>query len=507
MCCHCMNRREFLGTTAAVAAGAALLMPSPGSAEGGPGWKANLWDPELPCGMTTKPLRVQPVLMYRLPQKREMTSYKSWGGIQAPEAVSEECGRIAEELDGIARRAGFPIEVLPVLQVRSEEEAGKARAADADTVIVYPATGSGAMLRGCIPDHGGIVFVRHQSGPVYYWYEALSVNYLRKDGEAAGPEKRLSVHDVVVDDADELLWRLRALYAVKNFMGARVVALGGAAGKYAGEAPAVARDKFQFDIVEVSYDDFGKRIEGALADAACMKRAEHWTDRYLALPNTVLETDRSFVVNAFVLYGLFKDLMQEHETQLFTIKECMSTILPLSKTTACLTLALLNDEGYAAFCESDFVIVPAGILLRYIAGKPVFMHNSTFPHNGMVTCAHCTGPRRMDGVHYDPVRLLTHYESEFGAAPKVEMPIGQEVSFINPEYATCRWVGLKGTVESNPFYEICRSQQDVRVHGNWKKLLNEVRDSHWMMVYGDCLREIGYAAPRIGITWENISEA
>lgn len=331
MCCHCMNRREFLGTTAA-AFGATMVLPAMVSARGAASWQEGFWNPDSPCGMTTKPLRVQPMLMYRLPQKREMTSYKSWGGIQTPEAVSEECGRIATELDGIAKRAEFPIEVLPVLQVTSEDEAAKARAADADTVIVYPATGSGAMLRGCIPDHGGIVFVRHQSGPVYYWYEALSVNYLRKDGETADSDKRLSVHDVVVDDADELLWRLRALHAVKNFMGARVVALGGAAGKYAGEAPAVARDKFKFDIVEVSYDDFGKRIESALADAACMKRAEQWTDRYLALPGTALETDRSFVVNAFVLYGLFKDLMQEHQTQLFTIKECMSTILPLGRS-------------------------------------------------------------------------------------------------------------------------------------------------------------------------------
>ena len=98
-------------------------------------------------------------------------------------------------------------------------------------------------------------------------------------------------------------------------------------------------------------------------------------------------------------------------------------------------LSWLNDEGYIAFCESDFVIVPPGILLHYIAGKPVFMHNSTFPHKAIVTCAHCTAPRRMDGKRYEPVRIMTHYESDFGAAPKVEMPIGQQVCAISPEYA------------------------------------------------------------------------
>ena len=74
-------------------------------------------------------------------------------------------------------------------------------------------------------------------------------------------------------------------------------------------------------------------------------------------------------------------------------------------TTACMPLSWLNDEGYVALCESDFVVVPTGILLHYISGKPVFMHNSTFPHKAIVTCAHCTAPQRMDGKRYEPARI------------------------------------------------------------------------------------------------------
>ena len=59
-----------------------------------------------------------------------------------------------------------------------------------------------------------------------------------------------------------------------------------------------------------------------------------------------------------MLYGLFKDLMRENGAEAFTIKDCMRTIMPMSRTTACLTLGLLNDEGLLAFCESDFVIIP-----------------------------------------------------------------------------------------------------------------------------------------------------
>lgn len=105
--------------------------------------------------------------------------------------------------------------------------------------------------------------------------------------------------------------------------------------------------------------------------------------------------------------------MAEHDAGAFTIKSCMGTVIPMAETTACLSLGLLNDEGRLAFCESDFVIIPAGILMRYVSDKPVFLHNSTFPHNRMVTCAHCTSPRRLDGRNYAPVKGMTHYESEY----------------------------------------------------------------------------------------------
>lgn len=506
MCQCCMNRREFIGVTTAMTAAAAVGAVSY-AASAAPSWPGDFWNPDRAHLRIGKPLRVQPILMYRIPERREMASFKSWGGIQTLEAVEEEVKRITEELNDLAGRADFALEVLPVARVASPEDAIKAHASGADTVIVYPATGSGSLLQASLLEDGGLIFVRHKSGPVYYWYEALSVRQLRKEGEGPDPARRASVDDVVVDDPEELLWRLRALHAAKNFTGTRVVAIGGPQGKYDDSAPQFARERFKFDIVDVSYDDLGKRIASVLADKEKMALCERWTDQYLALPNTVLETDRAFVVNCFALYGIFKEIMAEAGTELMTINQCMSTILPMSKTTACLTLGLLNDEGYVAFCESDFVIVPAGIFLRYLCGKPVFMHNSTFPHGGVVTCAHCTGPRRMDGVHYDPVRILTHYESEYGAAPKVDIPVGQELTFISPEFATGRWVGIRGVVEDNPFYEICRSQQDVRIHGDWKKLINEVRDSHWMMVYGDYLREIAYAAPRIGVTVDCISEA
>ncbi len=107
----------------------------------------------------------------------------------------------------------------------------------------------------------------------------------------------------------------------------------------------------------------------------------------------------------------------------------------------------------------------------------------------------------MDGTRYEPAEIMTHYESDYGAAPKVEMPEGQEVTFIDPEYSTHRWIGFTGIVRDNPFYEICRSQQDVEIQGDWRKLVREARDSHWVMIYGNYLKQLKYASRKIGVQW------
>ena len=503
-----LSRRQFVWLTSCAIGGGSFGLPGAFGAEP----KMEGWNPNKPFYSPGKKLIVQPVLMYSLPTRREATSWKSWGGVQTEAAVVEECTRIDGELKRMAKLAEFGLEILPLARVTTADAARKLADGQWDVTLVHACTGGGQTLRACLelkPD--SLVFVRHRSGPIYYWYEALSTRYLSTDapvsptGEGqSGP--RPHVEDVVVDDHCEVLWKLRALHAVKNFWGTRIVALGGPWGKYAPDAPQQCEERFGMKLIDVSYDDFGPKVKRALADAKVMATAEQEVRRYLALPGTSLKTERAFVVNAFVLYRLFKEMMEEHGATAFTIKSCMGTVLPMAQTTACLTLSLLNDEGLIAFCESDFVIIPAGLLLRHVVNRPVFLHNSTFPHKGMVTCAHCTSPRRMDGRKYEPVQLVTHYESEYGAAPKVDMPLGQEVTFINPEYSTTRWVGFKGTVKGNPFYDICRSQQDVEVQGAWKNLLAEVRDSHWVMAYGDWLNELGYAARKVGVQWVSLAE-
>jgi hypothetical protein len=84
----------------------------------------------------------------------------------------------------------------------------------------------------------------------------------------------------------------------------------------------------------------------------------------------------------------------------------------------------------------------------------------------------------MDGKRNEKVKILTHYESDYGAAPKVEMRLGQQVTNLVPDFASRRWIGFDGTIIGNPFLDICRSQVDVRINGDGNALLEEMKGFH-----------------------------
>lgn len=454
-----------------------------------------------------KPLIVKPILMYEIPSRRSQTSWRSWGGIQTEKDVSEEVTRIGEEIKALNSKADFPVNFLTVSSVRTNQDLnGINDLANADLFLVYAA--GGGMDKFDVLNKMGkniIFFCRHKSGPVYLWYEIISPRYLRQHTDLLAV-KGIDENDVVIDNQDELMWRMRALCGLKNTMGSRIIAIGGP-GAWSQPLDVVMKvvgEKYKLDIQTVSYDELGKLITEARRDNSLLSSARSRANEYLRDTGIKLETDRKYVENCFALEDIFIRLMNKFSCRAITVNNCMGTIMPLAETTACLTLSLINDAGYLAFCESDFVVVPAGILMANITGKPSFLNDPTYPHDGTITLAHCTAPRRMDGKKSEPARILTHFESDYGAAPKVEMLVGQIVTNIMSDFKFERNVGLKGKIIDNPMLDICRSQIDISFDCDSRKVAEQMPGFHWITVYGDYLNEAGYALKKMGIKLENL---
>jgi len=500
-----MSRREFV---AALSAGAALGGPAAMTASLAPAASSKPTSATgLPAGAA---LRVKPVLVYQIPQRREFASWRSYGGLQTQGDVDKEAERIEAELKSLSSKSDFAMEILPLSRVGNSAEAAAVAGSDCDTILVYASGGDQGWLETLAASKKpNVMFVRHKSGPVYLWYEIAHWRFLRKS-EDTFKEPNMDIEDIVVDDYGDALWRLRALYGLKNTFGTKVIAIGGLqAYSRPGQerGPAHARELWKFDITSVANEDVDQRLKKARADENMVREARRQTDEFLSQKNLSLGTDKKFIVNTFMALRVFKDIMAEAGATSLGVGDCMGGLIRRLDTPPCLVLSILNDEGYTAFCHTDFTHTPAGVLLHHISGKPSFVSNSHFPHHGMVTLAHCAAPRKMNGKEYEPTKILSHFESDYGAATKVEYTKGQVTTNLIPNLVCTKWIGFRGKIIDSPSYDMCRSQMDVEIDGDWRRLLKDMQGFHTITCYGDYLREVGYALKKIGIEWENTSES
>jgi hypothetical protein len=469
---------------------------------------SNACPADWPAG---KPIVVQPILAYDTPQRQDRTSWRGYGGIHSDDAAAAEAQRIDAELKALAGTAGFPIKARPVILAKDAAAIDQAASeSDADILMPYAAGGATEWfwkLANC--GKPNIMFLRHKSGPYYLYHEIAHWRVLRHHEDAMA-EPKMDVWDIVVDDYDEVLWRLRALYGLKNARGTKVLAIGSLAA-YSAPAqengPRVARDLWGYQIEVVPREDFARRLDQARADAAFMKDVEAETDRFLSNPKVTLQTDRKFVVNSFAAWAVCRNLLDEKQAFNFGFDHCMGhDVIAMLDTPPCLVLALANDAGYTAYCHTDLSHSMPGVLLRWITGKPAFLCNTHFPHDGIYTVAHCAAPMKMDGHHYEPVTLMTHYESDYGAASKVDYARGQMVTLVQPDLHCTRWHGFRGTVADSPSLPMCRSQMDITIDGDIKRVTERIEGFHAQVVYGDYLREVGYALKKLGgLEWVNYS--
>ena len=454
------------------------------------------------------PLRIKPILTYEIPRRQDKNSFRNYGALDDMAKVNEEVKRITDELKQLTSQAEFPVEVLPLSAVDNDQEAEKAAATDCDLLLVYPA-GGWQIYKIVTAKTPKMVFIRHKSGPYYLWHEIVHWRLLRNNDDTFVPLD-VDLDDIVVDKYDEMLWRLRALYGLKNAKGTKMLAIGGLAA-YSEPAqklgPNHSKEVWNCQYEIVSEEDFAKRLEKARADQRIVEAVEQQTKAMLAQPNVTLLTDRKFVFNSFMALWVVKELMKESGATNFGFAHCMNrTVIAMLDTPPCLVLSLANDEGFTAYCHTDFSHTLPGVLLHWISGKPTFLCNSHIPHDGIFSVAHCAAPRKMNGKDCEPTKIMTHFESDYGAATKVEYTKGQIVTVVIPNLHCTKWQGFRGKIIGSPAHPACRSQIDIAVDGDWRKLLTDMQGFHTQICYGDYLREIGYALKKLKkVEWENFS--
>ena len=124
--------------------------------------------------------------------------------------------------------------------------------------------------------------------------------------------------------------------------------------------------------------------------------------------------------DAAIMYLALASICKEEHLDAVTVK-CFD-LLSSCKTTACLALALLNDNGKIAGCEGDIPSICTMLAIYKALGRPSFMANpaSIDSDNLSIDFAHCTIPT----VMVESCTLPSHFESGIGIGINGEVPLG-----------------------------------------------------------------------------------
>lgn len=489
-----MPRRQFLRLGTAAVTATAMFPEQPVGASAAASGAAE----RLNMRTGGIDLIVQPVLMYRIPERRPVGAWRDWSGVYTQEAVNQEAARIERELTEMSESAPFGMRILPLVRVSNAPQAQALRGSAADVFLVY-ATGGGGEILDALAGLGKwlVIFTRRESGPFYLWNQIVHSRFLRGHSDQLR-HPTVSLDDVVVDDQADVVWRLQALYGLKNTIGRRIVCVGEPSGWSWPQAPQLARERFQLDMVNLPISEVNSLIVAGRRDAQLMAECERETERYIRARGVRLVATREAVRETFLLRRIFYDQMAKAQAYAVTTFGCMASYAGIMP---CLTLTLINDDGYMAYCESDFVVIPSGMLLHFIAGKPTYLCNPTHPHRGRMVFAHCSAPRRMDGERLEPVQLVTYFESDQHVATHVEFRRGQALTILIPDFEAKEWLGMTGRIVGTPQHlHTCRAQVDVAFDADTQEVARNLRGFHCMLAYGDYTREVTYAASKVGIS-------
>lgn len=188
------------------------------------------------------------------------------------------------------------------------------------------------------------------------------------------------------------------------------------------------------------------------------------------------------LLRAMRLYKAIRRVCEEEKLDALTLS-CFSLIQSL-KTTGCLALSLLNDEGIPAGCEGDLQSIMTLLMVKELIGQPAFMANPSFvdlEHNE-VLLAHCSIPTRMT-EHFI---IRNHFETESGIAIQGLVHPGEVTLFkCGGECLDEYYLSPGQLIENTNLVTCCRTQLKVRLDKPADYFLHNPLGNHHVLIQGN----------------------
>lgn len=238
------------------------------------------------------------------------------------------------------------------------------------------------------------------------------------------------------------------------------------------------------EIIEIDLEEFKTGIE-EISDE------EIEEDHFLFTNNAVeiKEPKKKEIKQVVKVYEALKKLIEKYNTNAVSVR-CFDLVIDM-KTTGCYALAKLNDEGIVAGCEGDLVSTLGMIWANLLTDQFVWMANPAqidVPNNSL-WLAHCTVPMKM----VDKYKLRSHFESGLGVGIQGELSKGKATLFrLGGNNLNQFWISNAEIMESGSEENLCRTQVNIKLHGNLKvsDLLENPLGNHMLLLRGSYTKEM-----------------
>jgi hypothetical protein len=383
-----INRREFLGTTAA----------------GGALFASGLFGPRLLASDTGQLAKPPPVKIYKIFAGRTGDFYLA--------RPTEELARFNQYFKDLEQKLGdvqfVGGDMIPPAEAGQLAE--KVKEADAVLLIHLSGHGGDAPVLSKIVDVGlpTALFTQPFSGHGWMYFPQW-----HKQG------KRV----VLLPSSDwSEIERVVALMRVPAWLKqTRIIAWGPPQGTEAACSAERLKERFGAELISVTdarVKDIWKSIEPAAAEA---EAEQYW----LSQARQIVEPSRQEIIASAKLFLAVKQLMIQEKAQAIASSCCMGD------PRGCLTFSKLNDLGFVGACEGDMDSTLTMLLFAYAFRVPGFISDPVVDtaKNALVHF-HCTSATKMDGPNGKrlPFIIRTQTDSKGGVALQVENRIGQPVT-------------------------------------------------------------------------------
>ena len=196
------------------------------------------------------------------------------------------------------------------------------------------------------------------------------------------------------------------------------------------------------------------------------------------------------------LYRSVKGIVDKYRLDAFTLN-CFD-LIPTTRTTGCVALALLNQEGIPAGCEGDEQTLLTMLAVQATTGEMTFMANpSKILDNATheMVFAHCTIAPAMT----DRYIVRDHYESLSGVAVEgIFDPMDVTVVKCGGREMGRYFISKARLLECTSNPNMCRTQLHLRLDQPLDYFLERSIGNHHVIVRGDHKQRLETALRMLG---------